>query len=145
MMLEAPVGELLAEAGPALGVDGDRQRGVELLRPALSAPSRNSVVPSLRSAVNASSLATEWVITDGWLRAALTVRSTWATARLRSSGIPEQVRAVVALPDGRLVPHHDPRAVQPAQQPLAEHVVGARHVGAQLLELAHDRVEVGRR
>ena len=56
---------------------------------------------------------------------------------------PEQVRAVVALPHRRLVPHHDPRAVEPAQQPLAEHVVRARGVGAQLLELAHDRVEVG--
>ena len=43
-------------------------------------------MPSLVSALKASSLATEWVITDGWLRAAFTVRSTWATARLRSSG-----------------------------------------------------------
>ena len=40
-------------------------------------------MPGLSSGVKLSSFATEWVSTDGWLRAALTVRSTDCSARSR--------------------------------------------------------------
>ena len=43
-------------------------------------------MPGFWSGVNVSSFATEWVSTDGWLRAAVTVRRTVSRARSRSFG-----------------------------------------------------------
>ena len=48
--------------------------------------SRKMRVPGLPSGVKDSSLATEWVSTDAWLRPAFTVRSTVTSARWRSFG-----------------------------------------------------------
>ena len=41
------------------------------------------MIPGRSSGRDHSSFATEWVITDGWLRAAITVRRTVSQARLR--------------------------------------------------------------
>src|SRR5215211_9473131 len=56
------------------------------LRAYLAATVRKRLVPGCLSGTNDSSLATEWVITDGWLRAALTVRRTVSHARVRCLG-----------------------------------------------------------
>ena len=52
---------------------------------------------------------------------------------------------MVALPDRRLVPDHDPGAVEPREQPVVQQVVRARDVRAELLEVAHDPVHVAGR
>ena len=69
----------------AIGSVGSR------LRARLAASIKNRRVPTRWSGMKLSSLATEWVITDGWLRAALIVRSTWASARRRSIAFPSRL------------------------------------------------------
>jgi hypothetical protein len=61
----------------AIGTVGSSFRAVE------AASLRNSRVPAAWSGSLVSSFATEWAITDGWLRAAVTPRRTVSTARAR--------------------------------------------------------------
>ena len=50
---------------------------------------------------------------------------------------------MVALPDRGLVPDEDAGAVEAVEQPVVQQVVRARHVRAQVLQLAHVGVHVG--
>ena len=120
--------------------------GSSVARDLLRAHRGSACVTSGRSSGrDQSSLATEWVITDGWLRAAITVRRTVSQARSPLHRLAQDVGAAVALPDRRLVPDQDARAVEARQQALVEQVVRARDVGAELLQVRHDAVHVGAR
>ena len=121
----------------------DRQRRVEVARERGGVRASRPASCGCSSGIDVSSLATECVITDGWLRAARIVsRTTLELARRAGRGVSQQRVAVV---DGRLAPDEDALLVEAVEQPLVEQVVRARDVRAERLELVDDASRCRRR
>jgi hypothetical protein len=143
--VELVVGELLRMVGAAVDVDGDRQRRVlfarDLLRPF------QVETGHVRPFVRARPQLVGHRVGDHRRVAARRDHGAadGSPGALALHALAQHVGLAVALPDRRLVPDHDPGSVEPLQQPLVEEVMGARHVGAQLLQVGHDPVHVRRR
>ena len=141
--VERVVGELLGEAGPALDVERDRERGVDRARLPLrheeEAARAGLAVRCERQLVR------HRVGEHGRVIAPRRHGAPHGPERARPLvRPPEELRPVVALPDRRLVPDEDPGAVEARQQPVVHEVVRARDVRAEVLQVGHDLVHVRR-
>ena len=139
--IEVLIGELLGGAEPAVDVDRDRQRGV---RVAGHPSGRHQIARGARQPVGRGvQLVGHRVREHGGMAAGRLHGALDAHQRAPAlPRLPEQVGAAVALPDRRLVPDQDPGSVEAGEQPVVHEVVRTGDVGAQLLQVVHDRVHV---
>ena len=96
-------------------------------------------MPGLLSGVGVSSLPTESMITEAWLRSPISVERSSASAAAPAGRCPQHRIGVV---DRWLCPDHDPGGVERVEQPRAEQVMGAGDVRAYRAQLGDDRVDV---